>query len=219
MKACGKLKRDNIFNKMPSFNFVKNCQEGVSERNVIYVFIDASNLWQAQKAKGKFLDYEKAIEYIKENFGGTAVKTFYYTAYPADGTRSYSLDGKHKFFTYLKKGLGFFVIKKELKRINVMTGGGEAIEEKGNMDVEITIDAMLHFKKYDIAVFFTGDSDFMALITYLRVHGKKVFIFSSKNNVSQELRTGADGYIDILDIEGIWGKELKHRAELKKGCQ
>jgi len=45
-----------------------------------------------------------------------STQVFYYTAYPAEGTRSYSLDGKHKFFTFLKKGLGFVVRKKELKR-------------------------------------------------------------------------------------------------------
>jgi uncharacterized LabA/DUF88 family protein len=188
----------------------------IENKNVIYVFIDASNLWEALKAKGKFLNFEKVIKYIKEKFSGTNVKFFYYTAYPAEGTRSYSLDGKHKFFTYLKKGLGFAVIKKELKRISVVNKNGESIEEKGNMDVEITIDALHHFKKYNIAVFFTGDSDFLALVTYLRNHSKRVFIFSSKNNISQELRTGANGYTDILDIEDIWGKELKHRAELEK---
>lgn len=185
-------------------------------KNVVYVFIDASNLWDAFKAKGKFIDFEKTINYIKEEFNGTTVKPFYYTAYPAEGTRAYSLDGRHKFFTYLKKGLGFAVIKKKLKRISIVTDEGESKEEKGNMDVEITIDAMLHFQKYDIAVLFTGDSDFLALVTYLRNHGKKVFVFSSKNNVSQELRTGADGYTDILKTEGIWGKEIKHRAELEK---
>jgi len=184
--------------------------------NAIYVFVDASNLWEAFKAKGRFLDFEKTIKYIKEKFGGTSIKAFYYTAYPAEGTRDYSLDGKHKFFTYLKKALGFAVIKKELKRISVINEHGEAIEEKGNMDVEMTIDAMLHFKKYDTAIFFTGDSDFLALVTYLKNHGKKVFIFSSENNVSQELRTGANGYTDILDVDGVWGKELKHRAELEK---
>ncbi|KKS96768.1 hypothetical protein A3B05_00005 [Candidatus Giovannonibacteria bacterium RIFCSPLOWO2_01_FULL_43_160] len=184
--------------------------------NAIYVFIDASNLWEAFKAKGRFLDFEKTTKYIKEKFSGTSIKAFYYTAYPAEGTRNYSLDGKHKFFTYLKKALGFAVIKKELKRISVINEHGEAIEEKGNMDVEMTIDAMLHFKKYDTAIFFTGDSDFLALVTYLKNHGKKVFIFSSENNVSQELRTGANGYTDILDVDGVWGKELKHRAELEK---
>ncbi|MBU1045886.1 NYN domain-containing protein [Patescibacteria group bacterium] len=185
-------------------------------KKTIYALIDASNLWEAIKTKGKFLDFEKTIKYIKEKFGGTFIKAFYYTAYPAEGTRNYSLDGKHKFFTFLKKGLGFEVIKKKLKRISVVNEHGETIEEKGNMDVEITIDAIHHLGKYNTAVFFTGDSDFLALVTYLKNHGKKVFIFSSKNNVAEELRTSADGYIDVLNIEGIWGKELKHRAELEK---
>ena len=77
--------------------------------NVIYVFIDASNLWQAQKAKGKFLNWEKVIKYIKERLEGTDIKFFFYDAYPAEGTRRYNLDGKHKFYTYLQKAL-----KKEL---------------------------------------------------------------------------------------------------------
>src|SRR3989344_358440 len=120
------------------------------------------------------------------------------------------------FVGVLKKGLGFTVRKKELKRITVTTKEGEAIEEKGNMDVEMTIDAIHHMKKYTTAVLFSGDSDFLALVTYLRREGKKVYIFSSKNNVSQELRTGGDGYFDVLDItEDIWGKELQHRAEKK----
>lgn len=181
--------------------------------NVVYIFIDASNLWQAQKAKGRFFDYGKTVRYIEEKFKATKIKVFYYTAYPADGTRSYDLGGRHKFFTFLKKGLGFEVRKKELKRIKSIDEHGEIIQEKGNMDVELTIDAIYHFKKYQTAVLFTGDSDFLALVTHLRVGGKKVYIFSSKNNISEELRTGADGYCDILKInDDIWGAELKHRT-------
>lgn len=179
--------------------------------NIVYIFIDASNLWEAQKAKGRFLDYEKTIKFIKQNFKASSIKVFYYTAYPADGTRNYSLDGKHKFFTFLKKGLGFEVRKKELKRISVINEHGESIHEKGNMDVEITIDTMHHLAKYHTAVFFTGDSDFLALVVYLKNNNKKVFIFSSQNNISEELRTGGDGYSDVLKIDNIWGKELKHR--------
>src|SRR3989344_502659 len=184
--------------------------------NVIYVFIDASNLWQAQKAKGKFLDYEKTQKYIKEKYQGTDIKVLYYTAYPAEGTRSYSLDSKHKFFTFLKKGLGFNVVKKELKRITVVNESGEAIEEKRNMDVEITIDALHYLDQYHTAIFLTGDSDFLALVVYLKNHKKKVYIFSSRHNISQELRTGADGYTDISNINDIWGRDLKHKAELQK---
>lgn len=188
-----------------------------SRGNVIYVFIDASNLWQAQKAKSRFLDYDKLVKFIKVKFNGTAVKVYYYTAYPAEGTRAYSLDGKHKFFTFLKRGLGFEVRKKQLKRISVTNGTGEAIEEKGNMDVEMTIDAIHHSDKFNTAVLFSGDSDFLALVTYLKNGGKKVFVFSSKNNISQEMRTGSDGYVDILTItDDIWGRELRRRDEIEK---
>ena len=40
-------------------------------------------------------------------------------------------------------------------------------------------------------------------------------IFSSQNNISEELRTGGDGYADVLGIPDIWGRELKYR-EAKK---
>ena len=183
-------------------------------RSAVYIFIDASNVWQAQKAKGRFFDYQKLTNFIQKTHNASAIKVFYYTAYPAEGTRSYSLDGKHKFLTFLGKGLGFVIRKKELKRIAVATEAGEVIEEKGNMDVEMTIDVLHQKANYQTAIFFTGDSDFLALVTYLRNGGKKVHIFSSRNNISHELKTGGDGYIDVLTItEDIWGRELTRRAD------
>ena len=188
----------------------------ISKQNAICVFIDASNLWQAQKAKGRFLDYQKLVSYIKTHFEGTSIRVFYYTAYPKEGTRTYSVAGKHNFYTFLKKGLGFEVRKKELKRIAVVNEEGEAIQEKGNMDVEMTIDAIHYSKTFDTGVLFTGDSDFLALLRYLKGGGKKAYVFSSKNNISQELKTGGDGYTDILMVkEDIWGRELQRRSEKK----
>ena len=184
------------------------------QANVTYVFIDASNLWAAQKVKGKMFDFQKLKEFLKQTYAATEIQIFYYTAYPADGTREYSLDGKHKFLTYLKKGLEFVVRKKELKRIAVHTEIGDIFEEKGNMDVEMTIDALHHKDKYAIAVFFSGDSDFLALVNYLKRGKKKVYIYSSRNNVSEELRTGGNGYTDVLKITAdIWGRELRHREQ------
>lgn len=175
--------------------------------------MDASNMWEAQKTKGKLLDLQKLSNFIRDTYGVPNVEFFYYAAYPANGTRSYSMDGKHKFFTFLSKGLGFNVNKKELKRITVDEHG--TIEEKGNMDVEITIDVVRNIDKYDTAILFSGDSDFLALCTFIKNAGKKVFIYSSKNNVSSELKTGGSGYIDILkDIHhDIWGNDLKYREQ------
>lgn len=181
---------------------------------ITYVFIDASNLWQAQKAKGRMFDYEKLKAYLKSKFSATELEIFYYTAYPGEGTRDQGTEGKHRFYTYLKKGLGFTVRKKELKRIVIHTDKGDVIQEKGNMDVEMTIDVIHHLKTYDVAVMFTGDSDFLALVSYVRNKGKKAYVFSSKNNISQELRTGADGYFDVLKIEDdIWGKSIRSKEE------
>ena len=82
------------------------------------------------------------------------------------------------------------------------------------MDIELTIDAIHHLAKYDTAVLFTGDSDFLPLVTYIRNAGKTVRIFSSENNISQELRTGRNGYLDVLQIEeDIWGRALQHREQ------
>jgi len=190
-----------------------NIQHG-DKISVLYVFIDASNVWAAQKVKGKMFDFEKLKNFLKNKYNAKEIAIFYYTAYPANGTRDYSLDEKHKFFTYLKKGLGFVVQKKELKRIVIHSNEGDSVKEKGNMDVEMTIDALNNIDKYDIAVLFSGDSDFLALVSYLKNHHKSVYIYSSKNNISEELRTGGDGYIDVLTIEeDIWGRELKYRRQ------
>lgn len=183
--------------------------------NIIYVFIDASNLWAAQKVKGRFFDLEKLKAFLANKYQARQLEVFYYAAYPATGTRDYDLSGKHRFFTYLEKALKINVRKKELKRITIHSPDGDTIEEKGNMDVEMAIDMMYHIDKYDTAILFSGDSDFLALVSHLRNRGKQVFIYSSRNNISEELRTGGDGYTDILLIqEDIWrGETLRHRNQ------
>jgi uncharacterized LabA/DUF88 family protein len=183
--------------------------------NKIYVFIDASNIWSIIKSTKKFIEYKNLKNYFKKEFNANKVEVFYYDAYPKNGTRDYSLNGKHKFFTYLKKGLGFIVRKKELKRISTLNENGESIIEKGNMDVEITIDTIHNLNKYNIAILFSGDADFLPLVNYLRNNKKKVYIYSSKDNISRELKTGGNSYFDLKDIKGIWGKNLKHRKDLK----
>jgi len=78
---------------------------------------------------------------------------------------------------------------------------------------------VIHYKnKYSTAIFFSGDSDFLALVNYLKNNNKKVFIYSSRNNISEELRTGGDGYTDVLKITNdIWGRKLKYREEKSSG--
>ena len=114
----------------------------------VYVFIDASNLWAVQKSKGCMLDFQKLNDYLKNKFSSD-IKIFYYDAYPKNGTRPYDVSGKFKQYRYLEKGLGFTVRRKPLKQIHNIIGGIDTVFEKGNMDVEITIDAVHFANKYD----------------------------------------------------------------------
>ncbi len=69
----------------------------ISASKATYIFIDVANLWEAQKSKRRLLDYQKLESYIKQRYSATQTKVFYYEAYPADGTRPYSLTSKHNF--------------------------------------------------------------------------------------------------------------------------
>lgn len=183
-------------------------------QKVVYVFIDASNLWAVQKAKGRMFDLAKLKKYLKSHHEAGDIKVYYYDAFPKQETREYDTSGKFRFYVYLEKALKFVVRKKPLKQIRVETERGVVVEEKGNMDVEMAIDVVNQVKKYDEAVFFTGDSDFLALVKFIHGRQKKAFVYSSRNNVSSELRTGGDGYTDILKInEDIWRNDVKRREK------
>ncbi|PID99061.1 hypothetical protein CSA80_03020 [Candidatus Saccharibacteria bacterium] len=180
-------------------------------KKVVYVFIDAANLWEVQKAKAKLLDLAKLKKYLKSEHKAAEIKVYYYDAYPKEGTRDHSVSSKHNFYVYLKKGLKFIVRTKPLKQIIIDAKLGTVIE-KGNMDVEMSIDVVNQINKYDEAIFFSGDSDFLALIRFIHSRNKKVYIYSSRNNISSELRTGGDGYKDTLKIKSnIWRKDIKRR--------
>jgi uncharacterized LabA/DUF88 family protein len=163
-----------------------------------------------KKAKGRLIDFSAFTEQVRASYSASTVLAYYYTAYPALGTRSYSLQARHNFYVYLERRLGFIVRKKPLKRI-VTNMQSATVIEKGNMDVEITIDAVDQRDNFDVAVFCSGDSDFLPLINYLRNNGKKVYVYSSRNSVSSELRTGTDGYTDLLSLNNIWGTALRRR--------
>lgn len=176
-----------------------------------YVFIDAANVWNVMKSKQRKIDYSKLKEFLSNTFDREFCEVYYYESYPESGTREYDTGKKLAFFVYLKKGLGFNVKKKPLKRIRANDGKNDFILEKGNMDVEIAVDAVHHVKSYDTAVFFTGDCDFLPVVNYIKGRGKKVYIFSAAGSISSELKTGGSGYFDLLSQEEIWGQELKHR--------
>lgn len=77
------------------------------------------------------------------------------------------------------------------------------ILKKGNLDVELTIDAVKDLKFYSTAILMSGDSDFHALVRYLQYRNKKVEVISSKGHVSFELLKASDKYINFNSLRGL----------------
>jgi uncharacterized LabA/DUF88 family protein len=76
---------------------------------------------------------------------------------------------------------------------------------KGNMDIELAVDAMEIAPHIDRMVLFSGDGDFRSLVQAVQRCGVRVVVVSSKSTqppmVAQELRRQADEFIDIKALQ------------------
>lgn len=71
---------------------------------------------------------------------------------------------------------GFTVVTKPAKEFTDATGRRKI---KGNMDIELTVDALEMSQFYDHLVLFSGDGDFTALVAALQRKGKRVTVVST----------------------------------------
>ena len=81
---------------------------------------------------------------------------------------------------------------------------------KGNMDIELTIDAMQLAHRLDHAVLFSGDGDFRPLVAALQCQGVRVSVVSTMRSqppmIADELRRQADNFIELDALREIIGR-------------
>ncbi|HIC92332.1 MAG TPA: NYN domain-containing protein [Syntrophaceae bacterium] len=167
-------------------------------KGTAYVFIDASNIYHSQKKLGWRIGFQRLKEYLTKDINLGSI--YFYTAYDPDYHR------QRKFLDLLEI-IGYIVRKKKVKFIkdsNLEEGGFH----KGNLDVELTIDAVHNCDNFQTFILFSGDSDFEALLKYMKAHRKNCIVVSTKDHVSIELLKQAK-FIDL--------KKLKSEIELKDG--
>lgn len=70
-------------------------------------------------------------------------------------------------------------------------------KQKGNMDMEIAIDAMSMAPKVDAIILGSGDGDFAVLASYLKSQGCKVEVCAFGRSTSQKLIDSADFFLDL----------------------
>jgi len=152
------------------------------------VFIDASNIYFSQKKLNWFVDFIKLKDYLKSE--AEVYKIFFYTAYDPTHLK------QKKFLDFLEM-IGYCI---RIKKVKFIKGTDGHCFHKGNLDVELTIDAVDFKDYYETMLLFSGDSDFESLIKYLKSKGKRCLVFSIKNHVSVELLKQAK-FIDIKKLK------------------
>lgn len=140
-----------------------------------YVFIDAANILYSQKTLGWRLDYQKLKTYLRQECDLQGL--YFYTG---------KIGQDHKQANFLRKmeGYGYKIRSKEVKIIKVAQN---IQERKGDLDVELVIDALKNLNNFDTCILMSGDSDFASLVDELKAESKWVIVLSTKGHISREL--------------------------------
>jgi len=175
-------------------------------REKIALFIDGANLYAASKTLGFDIDYRKLLKAFQKR--GYLLRAYYYTVLVEDQEYS-SIRPLIDWLDYN----GYKVVTKAAKEFTDSTGRRKV---KGNMDIELTVDAMQLTDTVDHFVIFSGDGDFRSLAEALQRKGRKVSVVSTLTTqpamISDELRRQADHFIDLVSLKAEIGRDPSERA-------
>ncbi len=171
----------------------------------IALFIDGANLYASAKALGFDIDYKRLLSVFKDQ--GRLVRALYYTALIEDQEYS-SIRPLIDWLDYN----GYTMVTKPTKEYTDASGRRKI---KGNMDIELAVDAMELAEHLDHVVLFSGDGDFRSLVAALQHKGLRVSVASTLQTqppmVADELRRQADQFIDLTDLEHLISRDPSAR--------
>jgi uncharacterized LabA/DUF88 family protein len=88
---------------------------------------------------------------------------------------------------------------------------------KGNMDIELAVDAMELAPHLDHIVIFSGDGDFRPLVESLQRQGVRVSVVSTIRSqppmISDELRRQVDNFIELEDLRDVIGRPPRETSD------
>ena len=146
-----------------------------------YAFIDGTNLHRSTLEMGWKLDYKKFRRYLEEKYD--VGRAYYFIGWVATNQSLYDK----------LQSRGYELV---FKPTYILPSG----ERKGNIDPELVLQAMTHYRVYREAVIVTSDGDFACLVEYLRLKNKlRSVIASSKGGCSHLLEEASGTYIYYMD--------------------
>ena len=164
------------------------------------LFIDGSNLYAAAKALGFDIDYKLLRQEFERR--SKLLRAFYYTALLENDDYS----PIRPLVDWLNYN-GFTMVTKPAREYTDSQGRRKV---KGNMEVELTVDAMQLAPRVDHIVLFSGDGDFRALVESLQRQGVRVSVVSTIRSqppmIADELRRQADNFIELEELREVIGR-------------
>jgi uncharacterized LabA/DUF88 family protein len=166
----------------------------------IALFIDGPNLHATGKAVGLKIDFKRLLAEFQAM--GAVLRAFYYSAV-AEENEFFSVRPLLDWLDYN----GYAVVTKPMKEFVDAAGGRRT---KGNMDVELAVDAMEMAGSVDQIVLFSGDAVFCPLVAALQRRGVRVSVVSSVScnppMIAGDLRRQADAFLDLNDLRTRLGQ-------------
>jgi uncharacterized LabA/DUF88 family protein len=182
-------------------------ERDMPEQDRIALFIDGANLYATAKSLGFDIDYKRLLREFQAK--GKLIRAFYYTALVEEQEYS-SIRPLIDWLDYN----GYAVVTKPTKEFVDSMGRRKV---KGNMDIELAVDAMEMAEHLDEIVLFSGDGDFRSLVEALQRKGVRVSVVSTITTqppmVADELRRQADEFIDLVHLISKIGRDPGERAE------
>jgi uncharacterized LabA/DUF88 family protein len=176
-----------------------------SSSSKIALFIDGANLYATAKTLGFDIDYRRLLKEFESR--GTLLRAFYYTAV----VENQEFSSIRPLIDWLDYN-GYTVVTKAAKEFFDASGRRKV---KGNMDVELAVDAMEIAEHVDQIVLFSGDGDFRPLVEAVQRRGVRVTVVSTISSnppmLADELRRQADAFTDLLELRPKLGRDPSER--------
>ena len=167
------------------------------------LFIDGANLYSAAKALGFDIDYKLLRQEFMSR--GKMLRAFYYTALLENDEYS----PIRPLVDWLNYN-GFTMVTKAAKEFTDSQGRRKI---KGNMDIELTVNAMELAPHVDHIVLFSGDGDFRPMLEALQRQGVRVSVVSTIRSqppmIADELRRQCDNFIELADLRDVIGRPTR----------
>ncbi len=164
------------------------------------LFIDGANLYSATKALDFDIDYKRLLSEFTTRVN--LIRAFYYTALNEDAEYS----PLRPLIDWLDYN-GYTMVTKPTKEFTDSQGRRRI---KGNMDIEIAVDAMEMAEHIDHMILFSGDGDFRSLVEAIQRKGVRVTVISTIKSqppmIADELRRQADRFIELQSLQELIGR-------------